>query len=201
MINGFSEESTTRTILFPSTGTTMTALGHICRLLFVSVVLTNMSCTQTSEEVLNLEEYTGPIRQMESVTILHSDSGTVTAKIEADKILEFASGDREFPEGVYLEFYEEGERSSFLKANYAYFTSDKSQWKGTGNVVLKNFGSGEQLNTEELFWEPNTGKVYTDKFVNIESGDEVLTGTGLETTQDFSSYVILKPEGIFSIQE
>jgi LPS export ABC transporter protein LptC len=180
----------------------MLHLKNIRNLLLVTLgALVLASCSETSQEALNIEEYTGPIRQMEAVTILHSDSGTVTAKIEANKILEFASGDREFPEGVYLEFFENGEKSSFLKANYAYFTSDKSMWKGTGDVVLKNFGSGEILNTEELFWEPNTGKVYTDKFVNIESGDEVLTGTGLETTQDFSSYVILKPEGIFSIQE
>ena len=141
------------------------------------------------------------MRSMEEVTILHSDSGVVTAKIQAQLILEFASGDREFPEGIYLEFYEKGEMTSTLKANYAYFDSEKSKWKGTGDVELLNIDSEEKLNTEELFWEPNNGKVYTDKFVNIESGDEILTGTGLETTQDFSSYTILKPEGIFSIEE
>ena len=169
--------------------------------LIITGMLLVAACSKEADSVIKIEEYTGPIRQMENITILHSDSGIVTAKVEADQILEFDNGDREFPKGVYLEFFDKGIKSSYLSANYAYFQSEKSLWKGTGNVVLKNIESEEKLNTEELFWEPNTGKVYTDKFVNIESGDEVLTGTGLETTQDFSAYTILKPEGIFSIEE
>ena len=169
--------------------------------LFLAIGLLSLACNPDNAQILNIEEYTGPMRSMEEVTILHSDSGVVTAKIQAQTILEFASGDREFPNGIYLEFYEKGEMTSTLSANYAYFQSEKSKWKGTGNVELININSEEKLNTEELFWEPNNGKVYTDKFVNIESGDEILTGTGLETTQDFSSYTILKPEGVFSIEE
>jgi LPS export ABC transporter protein LptC len=159
-------------------------------------------CKNKDKDVVEIEQYKGPMRVMEDITILHSDSGIVTAKIEAEKVLEFASADQEFPEGVYIEFYDgHGNLSSFLKANYAYFTSEKSLWKGTGNVILRNIKNEEQLNSEELLWEPNSGKVYTDKFVNIESGEEILTGTGLETTQDFTSYTILKPEGIFTIEE
>ena len=68
-------------------------------------------------------------------------------------------------------------------------------------MILKNAESGETLHTEQLYWNPKDGKVFTDKFVRIENGDEILTGIGLTANQDFSSYVIKEPQGTFILEE
>ena len=59
----------------------------------------------------------------------------------------------------------------------------------------------ETLKTEELFWDPNAGDVSTEKFVKIETPEEIITGTGLKAKQDFSSWSINQPEGIFVIED
>ena len=66
---------------------------------------------------------------------------------------------------------------------------------------MTNAESGETLNTEELHWNTSKGDVFTDKFVRIETEDQILTGVGLTAKQDFSRYVIKNPQGIFNLDE
>ena len=67
---------------------------------------------------------------------------------------------------------------------------------------VKNIEKKQQLNTEELFWTPNTKKIFTEKFVTIRlENDEILYGTGLDAAQDLSTYTITKPEGEFDVKE
>jgi len=68
-------------------------------------------------------------------------------------------------------------------------------------VVVHNLLNKEILHTEELFWEPETENVNTEKFVKIERPGEVVTGTGLHAKQDFSTWSIDSPEGTFEIEE
>lgn len=57
------------------------------------------------------------------------------------------------------------------------------------------------MNSEELYWEPQKEEIYTDKFVRIQSEDQISTGTGLVAKQDFSSYRILNPSGTIYLDE
>jgi hypothetical protein len=57
------------------------------------------------------------------------------------------------------------------------------------------------LNTEELFWNQFTKKIFTDKFVTIRLQGDVVYGEGLDANQDLSDYVIAKPKGEFEVSE
>ena len=134
--------------------------------------------------------------------MLYTEKQTIKVKLQAKKIFEFPNGDREFPEGLYLEFYNEvGVLTSTLQANSAFFFKAEEKWRGRGKVEVKNLSKGEQLSTEELFWKRDTKRIFTDKFVTIRQESEVLFGTGLEAAQDLSEYTILKPEGEFEVKE
>jgi LPS export ABC transporter protein LptC len=147
-------------------------------------------------------EYTGPLREAENVDMLYSENDKIKVKMKARKILEFKNGDQEFPEGLYLEFYNEaGILTSTLKCNNAYKFVDKNEWRGRGKVEVINIEKKQQLNTEELFWKPGPKKIYTDKFVTIKLENEVIYGTGLDAVQDLSSYTIRNPEGILEVKE
>ncbi|MDQ3394656.1 MAG: LPS export ABC transporter periplasmic protein LptC [Bacteroidota bacterium] len=174
---------------------------NILYLLFVILAsITAFSCSKEND-LKDIQEYTGPIMEMDSAQTLYSDSAVVRVKVLAARQLEFQTGDQEFPEGFYIEFYlVDGSLSSTLRANTGYYSKEKDLYWGVGNVILKNFEKGEQLNTEELFWNKNEQNVFTEKFVTIESQDEVLTGEGLTAKQDFSYYKILRPTGTFSIE-
>ena len=146
--------------------------------------------------------YEGPIQEAENIIMQYSEKESVTTKIIAKKVSEYQNGDHQFPEGVFIEFYaEDGSVSSTLSANTAFYYKAEHKWKGQGNVVVRNLKKEEQLNTEELYWFPNTKKIHTDKFVTIRTGKEIIYGTGLDAKQDMSEYQILKPEGDFSIDE
>jgi LPS export ABC transporter protein LptC len=147
-------------------------------------------------------EYEGPVRKVDKAELYYTENELVKVKMIADILYEYQNGDREFPKGIYIEFYnEEGKLESTLRANHAFYFKAENQWRGRGKVEVKNMAKEEQLNTEELFWKPDTEKVYTDKFVTIRSEGDVVTGTGLEAKQDMSDYTILKPEAEFEVDE
>ena len=81
------------------------------------------------------------------------------------------------------------------------YTKEDELWRAWDNVILNNIANGERLNTEELFWDPKNEKVFTEKFVQISTKDQVLLGEGLMADQDFSSWQITKPTGELTIEE
>jgi len=175
-------------------------LFHMNRLLFILITLATISCTTVdNKEPL---EYKGPLKEAENVELYYSEKDKVKIKMLADVLYEFENGDREFPKGVYMEFYDEfGQLESTLRANHAYFFKKDDQWRGRGNVEVKNIEKNEQLNTEELFWKPAAKKIFTDKFVTIRQQGDVIYGEGLQANQDLTDYVIQKPAGEFEVKE
>jgi LPS export ABC transporter protein LptC len=169
-------------------------------LMLLMLVLLTGACNQS-----DLKEplvYDGPLRVGENVELYYTEDNQVKVKMIAAVVFEFENGDREFPEGIYLEFYdEEGKMESTLQANEAYYFKKENQWRGRGKVEVKNLEKNEQLNTEELFWKPAEEKIFTDKFVTIRQESDVIYGQGLEAKQDMSDYVIKKPEGEFSVED
>jgi len=140
--------------------------------------------------------------EVDSSTILYSDSAVVRVKIEAPRQLEFENGDKEFPNTIFIEFYEPtGELSSTLAANKAYYTKQTDVYKANGDVEVIGYLEPQKLNTEELFWNPGDEEIYTETFVRIETDDQISTGNGLKAKQDFSSYRILKPKGTIYLEQ
>jgi LPS export ABC transporter protein LptC len=171
------------------------------RIAFVVLSAMALACCNNAE-LKEPVEYTGPQRKAENVELYYSEKGQVKVKMQAAEVHELQSGDREFPKGIYLEFYDEfGKLESTLRANHAYYFKKEDQWRGRGKVEVKNIAKNEQLNTEELFWKPDQQKIFTDKFVTIRQQGDVLYGHGLEAKQDMSDYVIKKLEGEFEVQE
>jgi LPS export ABC transporter protein LptC len=162
------------------------------------MLLMGCNAQETAKPIL----YEGPLSEGEDITMHYSEKDIVKVLLKAKKIFEFQNGDREFPEGIYMEFYDEfGKLNSTLQANSAYFFKEENKWRGRGKVEVINTAKQEQLNTEELFWKPDTKKIFTDKFVTIKLQNEVIYGTGLDAAQDLSTYQIKNPEGEFVVED
>lgn len=167
-------------------------------LLFPLLVLQSCTTSETAQPV----EYHGPLKEAEKVEMFYAEKDIIKVKMIAQKVFEFENGDREFPEGIYLEFFDEfGKITSTLRANSAYYFSEEDKWRGRGKVEIINILKKEQLNTEELFWKQDTKRIFTEKFVTIKLQNEVIYGTGLEAAQDLSDYTIKNPEGEFDVVE
>jgi LPS export ABC transporter protein LptC len=168
--------------------------------IYPSVVLLVLSCgiKETPKPVI----YDGPLMEGEDVDMLYTEKDLIKVKMKAKKVNDLQNGDREFPEGIYLEFFDEtGKITSTLVANQAYYFKQEDKWRGRGKVEVKNIEKNQQLNTEELFWKPETKKIFTEKFVTIRTDSEILYGTGLDATENLSIYTITNPEGEINVKE
>jgi len=169
-------------------------------LLVFSVVF--FSCTQATKKPTDFKPYDGPVMQMNDVNTLFSDSAKVKVQMLAPLQNEFLNGDREFPNGFVLYFYDaKGDTNSTMTANHGKLVKLTGIYTATGNVIIRNTKEGKRMNTELLNWNPGTQKVYTEKFVRIQTKTEILTGNGLDANQDFKYYKIRNPEGVFSVNQ
>ena len=133
-----------------------------------------------------------------------SDSGVTRYRMEAEEWLMY---DRKrpsywaFEKGVYLEQFDSlFNVDASIKADTAYFYDKQKLWKLMGNVNIKN-RKGERFNTELLYWNQATEKVYSDRFIRIEQPDRIITGYGFDSNQQMTIYQIRNMGGIFYVDE
>ncbi|MCC9165327.1 LPS export ABC transporter periplasmic protein LptC [Pontibacter harenae] len=171
--------------------------------LLTILAVVGFGCNKDLKDPDSELKYSGPLIENKNVTTLYSDSAKVLVKLEAPVQQEFDDGNSVYPDGLYVEFYEQkpGEISSTLRANYGKQERNKSLYLARGNVVVENIIKKEKLETEELYWDQRKGDIYTDKFVKITTPERILMGNGLKAKQDFSDYVILNPTGTFDLKQ
>ncbi|AEL24886.1 LPS export ABC transporter periplasmic protein LptC [Cyclobacterium marinum] len=171
--------------------------GFKC-LLFAVVAIGSFSCREDVDKT-QLATYEGPYRTSYEVELLHSDSAIVRTKLMADTQLEFKNGDAEFPDGIVIHFYDkEGELSTTIRADRGYMERKTNIYRGEGDVQVHNIEKEQKLNSEELFWDKNKKKIYTDKFVTVEEPDRIIKGTGMEADEGFNEYKFTKVTGVIN---
>ncbi len=169
---------------------------------FVTVGTWLFAACDSNKDLLNTPAYEGPLRYIVNENTMMTDSGRALVKINSPKRLDYFDGDQEWPEGLNLEIYNDrGDLESTFSADHVTYDDEEELYCGTGNVVVRNFDNGDELNTEELFWDPVEHLFFTEKFVTITSDDELHTGEGLTADENFSTYTIHKPEGELSFDE
>lgn len=140
-----------------------------------------------------VHKYEGPRFEASDVCIVLSDSSVVKMVMSGRRQLEYQNGDLEFPEGIKLVFYNRlGQKTSELTALSGYKNADENLFRVEGDVVVVNLEKKETLSTEELYWNPETKSIYTDKFVSVKTPDQLLFAEGMNANQDFSSYEFRK---------
>jgi LPS export ABC transporter protein LptC len=145
-----------------------------------------------------------PVMSTFGVTTFVSDSGIVRYKVITEEWLMFDKKKPSywaFEKGVYLEKFDSiFQVEASIKADTAYFYDKDKLWKLIGNVEIQNL-KGESFDTELLYWNQNTGKVYSDKRIRIEQIDRTIIGQGFDSNQQMTDYKINHIEGIFYVDE
>ncbi|MAZ55479.1 MAG: LPS export ABC transporter periplasmic protein LptC [Flavobacteriales bacterium] len=95
-----------------------------------------------------------------------------------------------FPKGIKVFVYNQRlDTIATITSDFAIQNKHKKLVEASQNVILKN-SHNEQLNTQKLFWNSNTKKIYTDDFVTINTENEIIMGYGFVTDESFSSYTL-----------
>jgi len=169
--------------------------------LFILLIIFS-SCSKNTIKKIE-ENYDGPLIEIKNLNTFFTDSAQVRFQLKSELYQVFDEGEEIYPEGLYMDIYSRNSDSitATFEANHVIKFENENYYKATGNVVLFNIETGDELRTEELYWYPNDEKFITEKFVTIKTGDEIHSGEGMESNQDFSSYEIIKPSGIIDIDE
>jgi len=166
------------------------------RLIIMAIGLISVAILSSCEEEVDsslLEAYLGPISEAYDIDLYHSDSAIVRSHLKAKKQVEYESGDYEFPEGIEIIFYDiEGSVTTTMSANKGFYTRKDNLYRGEGNVKVNNLEKDQSLASEELFWDPNAKKIYTDKFVTVQEKETIFNGTGMEADESFTEYKLFK---------
>jgi LPS export ABC transporter protein LptC len=136
----------------------------------------------------------------------YSDSSRIKVRVWAAKLERYTQTKDpyiNFPEGILVYFYDTAMNiESEISAHSAVFYENKNLWIARDDVVAKNNNKGDQLNTEELFWNQNTHKIYSEKFSRIQSKDGVTIGeNGFEANQNFTWWRIKNTRGDLNIKD
>ena len=172
----------------------------------IVVLFSLLSCGDDKKSVAAPIEEPDSIAYLSTygVTTLISDSGRISYKIEAEEWHIYEKRRPKhwaFEKGAYLEKYDDSLNiEATIKSDTAYFFSDMKLWKLIGNVDIKN-QKNERFFTDLLFWNQETGEIYSDKFIKIEQEDQVTTGIGFRSNQELTNWQILSTEGIYIIED
>jgi len=139
-----------------------------------------------------------PAFTVEGLERLSSDSTVIRFKMQTPELIMHSNEKdpyTEFPKGIKIEKYDAKMNIvSSITAQYAKsFTSDE-RLEAKNNVVAVNL-QGDTLKTEYLVYDTRKQKIYSDQFVKIIRKDQIITGVGFESNQDFTSYHIKNPTG------
>ncbi|MBO4444337.1 MAG: LPS export ABC transporter periplasmic protein LptC [Bacteroidaceae bacterium] len=157
---------------------------------------------QYTDAILHRDSVPGMITYDVNTAI--SDSGVVryrivTAEWEIYDQLEPPMW--KFEHGIYLErFTDSLHIDATVKADTAYYFEKTKLWELRHNVHIENL-QGEIFDTELLFWNQDTERVWSDLFIRIRQKDRIITGFGFESNQQFTNYIIRKTQGIFPIED
>lgn len=145
-----------------------------------------------------------PVMRTVGMESLVSDSGVIRYKIVAEEWLIYDRTNPPywaFEKGVYLEQFDENlTPEATIKADTAYYYENQKLWELRSNVHIENL-KHEKFDTDLLFWNQKTEKVWSDNPIRIEQPDKIIKGQGFESNQQLTDYVIRNTEGIFYVEE
>jgi LPS export ABC transporter protein LptC len=135
---------------------------------------------------------------------MYSEDGKVKVRIYAT---EFVRNDFAKPpytdirKGLRMEFFDDSlQLESTLTAKYARFYEEKKSVLIRDSIIVRT-KKQEEIRTEELVWNQNIKKIYTEKPVQITTPTQVMYGDALEAEEDFSLYQIKNLRGSLEVDK
>jgi LPS export ABC transporter protein LptC len=179
----------------------------LCRIFTVLLLCSSIlpSCKNDPEVIRALTgKHNAQEDRAHGVTFLYSQDGNMKMRIYAREFVRNNNVKRPYidmNDHLKMEFFDDsGEITDVLTADssrYYELQHDFIVWDSVQIISRK----GEKLNTEELIWNEEAQKFFTEKPVRITTPNEILFGDGMEANQDFTWYRILHPKGSVQVDK
>jgi LPS export ABC transporter protein LptC len=193
-----------------TTGKITSRLVFLKRFSYILVLsLIFFSCKKDIEYINALSnEIILPTQTGKNFEVQYTDSCKLQAIFKAPLVERYTKGAEdapyyEFTQGIELYFFDRNEElESILTARYAKYWEDKSLGMARDSVVGRNVKTGEQLNTEELYWDREKRLIYSNVFTKVTNADGVFFGEkGFEADQGFQHYKLIGSSGTVRVSD
>lgn len=175
--------------------------------ILISVIIIVPACTNKLEEINALTQKEDlPDMKVKNLVTHYTANGELKVVLEtptAYKYLKKNDGFTLFPEGLNLTFYDANRKiHSKLSAKYGIYEDKKKIAHVKDSVVLTNV-NGSVLETEELYFDEASEKIYSIKLVKITDkyGFSIQGAGGFESNIDFTVYRFTDVTGFIIQQE
>ncbi len=109
---------------------------------------------------------------------------------------------RTFPKGLLVEYYDQDNNKSTIKADYGIIYSQTNIINLRGGVVIETH-DGKKLETPQLYWDRKDEWIFTQEkftYTNPEDGT-IMDGEGMDFNRDFTYFKAHRTYGYISIKE
>lgn len=107
----------------------------------------------------------------------------------------------EFPAGVHFERFDEQLKIvANIHSDYARFLEHEQIWHLRGKVRATNI-QGELFETEELFWDQRSERIYSDSLIKITQANYIIIGIGFESNQVMTQYEVRNTQAVLPVED
>ena len=165
----------------------------------VAAAMLLVCCSQEQQRFVPNAGALTPTMTTTDVSTLISDSGYTRYHLTSAVWLMYEDAEDpfwRFPAGLELEQYDLAMNpESTVVCDSATYFSRKRLWRLDGNVVMVNTQRDSFL-TQQLFWDQDKRKIYSDSFIHIVRTDRTIEGYGFESDQSMLYYTVNHPTAI-----
>ena len=133
-----------------------------------------------------------------------SDEGQTRYRINAKVWLMFEESKRPhwiFPDGVVAEELNENYTTkASIICDSAYYDELTKVWSLVGNVRVNN-SQGDKILTDNMIWDQNKHKLFSEAFIHIEKAGRIIEGHGYESDEGLNNYTLRNVEAIFPFDD
>lgn len=165
-----------------------------------------VACSDDKQETIAIsaDPETFPTMRTLNVSTTISDSGYTRYHITTPIWLMFEEAQEphwNFPEGMFIVKFDDNmkENGTFTADTATYFSA-RRLWRFDRNVRMRNV-DGDRFLTQQLFWDQNARKIYSDSFIHIERSDRTIEGYGFDSNENLTTYTVRRPSGIFPVSD
>ena len=129
--------------------------------------------------------------ESENLTIIMSENGRKSYHFKTPLLEGYMLGRdpyREFRKGVSITTYQDDSLTTVnavLVANYAIYYENRKLWEAKGDVVVTKH-DGTRLYTQQLFWNSQTKRIYSNVDTKLVTDTDELIGEGFESDEDMN---------------
>jgi len=162
------------------------------------------ACENNIKDIPNLHDKRTALDEGRNIQVYLSQNGKVKGRLTAPLMYIFQADSpyTEFPKGLHVDFYNDSLiKESQLDAKYGKDRTWENKVFLKDSVVVINVLKGDTLRCEELWWDKNTQKFYTDKPARYSQKDKFVNygKNGLEAKQDLSNLVFYENKGTLPV--